>query len=552
MIELLRNRVLEYLSTTAHQLDWVELRKLALAVGIEDDLEGVAPHEVHLEPCLDELVIGLRREDGVTFDIRVHFYGLDDAVRLRGNITSSISSIHALCWKERIYEYMVAYIQKESPTFSEECGLEISDLVRIPELARPLSLKLANLVPKGARRVHETTDTELLKGILMQDRRFDLKFHVQDDIHRRRASERASKYNEKRVTVLKRHHTAKDYRRTDFENEYAVMLTVDPIYMLRFAAISGKVSDSLEISTGGELGKVDNAGVCGCAAILYRKNIYSFTRDLAECEEYEVWRFRDTVGNYALRQVGEYRCLLAGLKLCANKGLFPLKVQGWSHQVNSHAIAMTFEEPDTSKFSYSELKRYKKPEPAYESHLCIPLFKEAKSLCDLIISTAREEHYGEPSNYNILGLPDARRTSNRPWKVSWAASDFLETGNGPLRPSCKVVPLQLRPASSEQGNREEKAQDRDADAPEESSAGPASAWEGRVTGTSLALSMTAPLLPPIIFERIHVNSPRYQDVMDEADKARTEGFMRDRGWTSKSYVGCLRDEDWTENIKFGR
>ena len=216
----------------------------------------------------------------------------------------------------------------------------------------------------------------------MQDRRFDLKFHVQDDIHRRRASERASKYNEKRVTVLKRHHAV-------------------------------------------------------------------------------------------------------------------------------------------------------------------------KAFCDMIISTARDEHYEEPSDYNILGLPDARRTNRRPWKVSWSVSDFKEAGNGIVRPPCKAVPLELRPASSEQGNREEKAQDRDTDAPEESSAEPASAWEGRVTGTSLALSKTEPLVPPIIFERIHVSSPRYQDVMEEADKARTEGFMKDRGWTSKAYVGCIRDEDWTQNLKFG-
>ena len=103
-----------------------------------------------------------------------------------------------------------------------------------------------------------------------------------------------------------------------------------------------------------------------------RISAHRFTRDgLAKCEEQEIWRYRHTVGNHALRQVGEYRALLAGLKMCSDKGYFPLRVQGWSDQVNSHATAMIYKEPDLTQLDYSQMKRYKRPEPAFESHLCI-------------------------------------------------------------------------------------------------------------------------------------------------------------------------------------
>lgn len=548
VMDVLGNRVLEFLCVYAYGLEWVALETLASAIGLDDDYSNFSPWEVHLHPRLEEVVHILRTFDGEKglYDLRINFVGMEDAVRLRRDVTTSITSIPALAWKERVYEFIVDYIQRNSASFGEECGMNISEIVKIPEMARPPSLKLARLAAQGGRRkVHEVSEAELLRQILMQDHRFELKFHVQQDLHRRRATERADRYNKQRVTVLKRHHTQKDYSRSDFENEYAVFLAADPVYILRYAAISGRVGDSFSKSTGGDLGTVDDASICGCSAIIYKKNIARFTRDdLAECTETEVWRFRDTVGNHALRQVGEYRALLAGLRVCADKGLFPLSVQGWSDQVNNHAVAMIYEEPDLSKLGYSERKRYQKPEPAYQSHLCIPLFKEAKSLCDLIIETAREEHYYTPKEYNIIGLPDSRKTSERVWKVSWAASDFKECGNGVQRPACKVVPLATAGGG---GNEEKKEEDvRVENAVDDSM----SAWKGRVPGTNLALSMTEPLLPPITFKRIHVQEPLYQETLVESDKARTEGFMKDRGWSSKSYVA--RDEDWTVGLKYGR
>ena len=95
----LRNSVLEYLSIGYHQLQWCSLRELGQRVGIKCDLEGVAPHEVHLQPCFEEFVHGIRVEDGLTFDIRVNFAGFQDAVTLRRDITASISSVPALMWQ---------------------------------------------------------------------------------------------------------------------------------------------------------------------------------------------------------------------------------------------------------------------------------------------------------------------------------------------------------------------------------------------------------------------------------------------------------------------
>jgi hypothetical protein len=570
---ILHNRVLELMLERGHQSEWVELFDIALEVldSFEEDIDAESlttlhPHEVHRHPAFTDLYHMINENDGKIFDMRVGFRGLHDAVRLKVNIFTSIKSLPALSWKERVYEYLVDEIHDNEPTFHEDYGIDIAKLVNVPRCYRPQSLKLCSGVTSGGRNVETASDSELLRTILEQDRRFVVKFpKAGRELFAKRAAKAAHSFNKTRSTVLITHRRIRDFDRTDFSAEFAVHLAVDPVYILRFSAVSGSPSDSLTDITGGQDGRTDSASVCGCGAVLTKMNVFRTTRGIVECEEHEIWRFRRTVGNNALRQVGEYRALVAGLKVCVDQGLYPVRLQSWSYTVHSHAKAMVYAEGDTSKLNYSELKRYKRPEPEYSTHLCIPLFAEAKRLMDLLQTIATDTHYNTPHDYNILGLPDERRTDNRVWKVSWAASDFKRCGNGTVRPMARVVPWRSNNSSSAEytaerkndvkGTRGSRAASAPALEPEqehelEEGHFDTSAWEGHVKGTALGVSMTEPLLPPVCFERIPVEDPRLDEALAEASKARTEGFMLDRGWSSKCYVDSERDEGWTQNRKF--
>ena len=66
----------------------------------------------------------------------MNFRGMDDAVRLQPNLTRSVRSVPALAWIRRIYEHMIL----ECAAHSDEVGVEIEELLRIPSLVQPKTL----------------------------------------------------------------------------------------------------------------------------------------------------------------------------------------------------------------------------------------------------------------------------------------------------------------------------------------------------------------------------------------------------------------------------
>ena len=124
------------------------------------------------------------------------------------------------------------------------------------------------------------------------------------------------------------------------------------------------------------------------------------------------------------------------------------------------------------------------------------------------------------------------------WKVSGSDSDFKPCGNGLSRPAARVIPLR-EVGDAEVNGEEKRIEELDM-----------AVWEGHVSGTLLAISMQNPPLPPMSFERYHVDQPRYQPALEEAFLARDEGLMLDRGWQSKVYVPGDRTESWLKNRKY--
>ena len=536
------NRIYEFMLTRAHQLQFVPLVEVALSIGIleeqhDEDLELIDGHEVHLYPPMRDLMETLMKEDGQRYDLRVNFVGMEDSVRLRRDLTMSVKSLPALSWKERVYEFLVDLFKDMNPIFDSDVGIDMATLLAEDSLQRPLSLKLCRRV--SPKKMVVVSDADMLREILNQDKRFVMGFNVQEEIHRKRAGARAMEYNREREWVIRGRRTGTDYPRTSFPNEYAVSLANDPVYILRYAAVSAPKADaSREEASGGPTGTEDAPGVCGCGAVLYKKNIHRLTAGRADCEEVELWRFRTFVGNRCLRQVGEYRALLKGLSECASYGYYPLLMQSWSHQVNDHASALVHIEPDLSTLDYSALKRYEPVKPKFECPQCIPLYAEAKALYDDLHAVALEEHYRVPAHYNILALPNVKRSNQRVWKVSGSDSDFKRCGNGLFRPAARVIPLR-EVGDAEVNGEENRIEELDM-----------AVWEGHVSGTLLAISMQNPPLPPMSFERYHVDQPRYQPALEEAFLAREEGLMLDRGWQSKVYVPGDRTESWLKNRKY--
>ena len=531
------NKVFERMLDLGHQLDFVPILDLALSLGIlsesNEDLDFIEKHEMHLYPPLAQLMEALICQDGQRYDVRVNFVNMEDSIRLRRDLTMSVKSLPALSWKERVYTYLVDLFIEVNPTFDDDVGINVGNLLAQENLRRPLSLKLCRRI--SPTKVIVITDADMLREILDQDKRFVMRFNLQDEIHRERAEAKATTFNQHREWVIRSRKSVADYPRTSFANEYAVSLVSDPVYILRYAAVSAPKADATkEEASGGVHGTEDTPGVCGCGAVLYKKNIHRLSGGRVECEEVELWRFRAFVGNRCLRQVGEYRALLKGLRECTSNGHFPLLMQSWSHQVNDHANALVHVKPDFSTLDYSALKRYVPIQPKFQSPQCIPLYAEAKALYDDLHAVAIEEHYRVPSYYNILALPDVKKTSHRVWKVTGSDSDFKLCGNGRARPPARVVGL----SDVEEGEKEQGG------------ALDISAWEGHVSGTLLALSMQEPPLPAMCFERSHVDQPRYQPALEEALLAREEGLMLDRGWQSKVYVPSDRSEGWLKNRKY--
>ena len=370
------NRIYEFMLVRAHNLQFVPIVEVAHSVGLlkvqhKEDLVFVDEHKIHLYPPLEALMNSIIKYDGQRYDLRVNFVGLADSVRLRRDLTMSVKSLPALTWKERIYEFLVDLFAKMNTTFDDDVGINVGNILAEVDLQRPLSLKLCRrATPKGMKII---TDADMLREILDQDKRFVMRFNLQKEIHEKRAEAKAMEYNRDREWVIRSRRTAADFPRASFPNEYAVSLASDPIYVLRYAAVSApKANSSKGEASGGPSGMEDAPGVCGCSAIIYKKNIHRITRNRVECEEVELWRFRTFVGNRCLRQVGEYRALLKGLEESLSNGYYPLHMQGWSHQVNEHAVALVHIEPDLSKLDYSALKRYEPVKPKFECPQCIP------------------------------------------------------------------------------------------------------------------------------------------------------------------------------------
>lgn len=136
----LASQVYWYLTKTHHQLSWASIYEVSVALQVDSvdnpQHNTIWPHEYHRLACVKGLLISLNKFDGKLWDVRVNFRGMDDAVRLQPNLTRSVRSVPALAWIRRIYEYMIL----ERAAHSDEVGVEVEELLRIPSLVQPKTL----------------------------------------------------------------------------------------------------------------------------------------------------------------------------------------------------------------------------------------------------------------------------------------------------------------------------------------------------------------------------------------------------------------------------
>ena len=144
------NKVFERMLDLGHQLDFVPILDLALSLGIltesNEDLDFIEKHEMHLYPPLTQLMEALICQDGRRYDVRVNFVNMEDSIRLRRDLTMSVKSLPALSWKERVYTYLVDLFIEVNPTFDDDVGINVGNLLAQENLRRPLSLKLCRRI----------------------------------------------------------------------------------------------------------------------------------------------------------------------------------------------------------------------------------------------------------------------------------------------------------------------------------------------------------------------------------------------------------------------
>lgn len=206
-----------YLLRQHHQLSWCTLYEIALAIGV--DAEGnphhkeIAPHRYHCLSCVRPLTAALTRFDGFGrhFDLRCNFAGTDDAVRLRADITKTLSSPPALTWAERVYSIVIA-----AGCHSDELGLDLVDLVAAPVLVKPRSLALPP----------DQDEATLMRGILQEDPRFDVRWNNQKDKMDVKADAELLARDSQRHSVLEK--PGNLLGRSHFSDEWAVFVRALP------------------------------------------------------------------------------------------------------------------------------------------------------------------------------------------------------------------------------------------------------------------------------------------------------------------------------------
>ena len=80
----------------------------------------------------------------------------------------SVKSLPALSWKERVYTYLVDLFKEVNPTFDDDVGINVGNLLAQENLRRPLSLKLCRRI--SPKKVIVITDADMLREILDQDK----------------------------------------------------------------------------------------------------------------------------------------------------------------------------------------------------------------------------------------------------------------------------------------------------------------------------------------------------------------------------------------------
>ena len=212
-----------------------------------------APHDYHRTSNVASLTSTLLQHDGAFWDVRVDFYGMDDSIRLRPGLTSSIRSVPALAWKERVYTALL-----KRGCHHDEVSVELSELV-LPSglgLARPLSL-LPGPLPRsppqrlqGQRHFQAQTpaqekaadakqrDKVLLRHILEEDPVFDVRHNNQLQRIELLAQQEVLARNETREEVLMK--PGNKLPPSVFETEWAVFLRERPGWSLSIAGVSSR------------------------------------------------------------------------------------------------------------------------------------------------------------------------------------------------------------------------------------------------------------------------------------------------------------------------
>jgi len=311
---------------------------------------------------------------------------MDDSVRLRPRLTSAITSVPALAWKERVY---TALLQRGC--HHDEVSIELSDLI-LPAglgLLRPLSLLPPPAPPQPSAQkkaaAAERRDKLLLRHILEEDPVFDVRCNNQLQRVDQPATQEAQARAARRGGVLQQ--PAGDLSRSVFDAEWAVFLRERPGYSLSVVGVSsryiqgaeqvgsrlrhdgGRESDAAAVnpqpqatSMPAQALRAENqrqtasslqdlktgSGLAACGVVLRRRRVrhllppapYSAPGrrgaevdgrvltegQLIESREDVIWEWRHFVGSNSTRLAAEYTALAKALELCARKGFAPLEV----------------------------------------------------------------------------------------------------------------------------------------------------------------------------------------------------------------------------------
>jgi len=247
-----------YMQRTHHQGDWTTLYEVALALRIDAAGNGAVhatPHDYHKLPNIAALTQALMQHDGTFWDVRVHFYGMDDSLRLRPNVTTNTTSVPALAWKERIYTALL-----KRGCHHDEVSIDVSDLMLPPPLGlgllRPLSLMSApspslRSPPRPLRHVlqaqtatqakaaeAEQRDKLLLRHILEEDPMFDLRCNNQlQRINQLAAQEMLARDKLREEICMK---PSSRLPNAVFDSEWAVFLRGRPGYRLCLVGVCSR------------------------------------------------------------------------------------------------------------------------------------------------------------------------------------------------------------------------------------------------------------------------------------------------------------------------